>query len=103
MTDTEFLKAMIERGTRAQDGYFHYVHLVAVLLPKHLHEALKQLYHGPVWDGDVISKANRSELFTLGLALRVCCKGEQGYTGATYFGGSVSKEIEDIRTGKVGA
>lgn len=103
MTDKEFLKELIKRGQSAEEGYFQYVHLVACLLDKRLHEQLEQLVNGPVWDGDVISKSLRDELFDLGLAIRVCCKGEQGYTGAKYFGGSVVKRIKEIKTGKVGA
>ena len=101
--DQAFLRELIDRGTRAQDGYFEYAHIAACLLPNDLHESLRQLVNGPVWDGDVISKHCRDALLSFGLAVRVCFKGEQGHTGATYFGYSVSKRIEEIRTGKVGA
>lgn len=48
-------------------------------------EVLRQLlFHGPVWDGDVCSKAARGDLFDWGLAVRCCFKGEQGYTAASY-------------------
>lgn len=48
-------------------------------------ECLSQLLlNGPVWDGDITSKSDRGELFNLGLAVRCCFKGEQGYTAATY-------------------
>lgn len=103
MDDRDFLKALIERGKTADEGYFHYAHIVACLLPKNLREQLKQLVNGPIWDGDVISKADRSELFQLGLAVRVCCKGEQGYTGAVYFAHTVLSHMEDIRVGKIAA
>jgi len=42
------------------------------------------LFHGPVYDGDVCSKVARDSLFPLGLAVRCCFKGEQGYTAASY-------------------
>lgn len=103
MSDKEFLKALIARGQSAQDGYFQYAHLAACLLDRRLYEQLRQLVNGPVWDGDVISKADRGELFELGLAIRVCFKGEQGYTGATYFAYSVAKIAEEIRVGKIAA
>lgn len=103
MSDAEFLKELIRRGQSADEGYFHYAHIVACLLDKRLHEQLRQLINGPVYDGDVISKSNRGDLFSLGLALRVCCKGEQGFTGATYFAASVMKIAEEIRVGKVAA
>lgn len=55
-------------------------------------EALKQLVEtGPVWDGDVISKASRDELLDAGLASRACVRGEQGYTVANYRGWDVLK------------
>ena len=103
MTNKEFLKELIARGQGADDGYFHYAHLAACLLDKRLHGQLRQLVNGPVWDGDVISKSDRGELFELGLAIRVCHKGEQGYTGATYFAYSVLKCAEDIKAGRIAA
>lgn len=56
-----------------------------------LHQLVEQ---GPVWDGNVISKSDRDELLTLGLASRVCVKGEQGYTAANYRGWGVLKAAE---------
>jgi hypothetical protein len=103
VTDLELLKELISKGEHADDGYFHYAHLAACLLPKHLHESLRQLVNGPVYDGDVISKSMRGELFRLGLAIRVCVKGEQGYTGATYFAFSLLKCFEDIKAGRIAA
>jgi hypothetical protein len=101
--DHQFLAEVIARGQRASDGYFQYAHIAACLLPKHLHESLRQLINGPVWDGNVVSKSCRDELLGLGLALRVCHKGEQGHTGATYFAYSVMKVADEIRTGRIGA
>lgn len=101
--DTDFLRELIARGQRATDGYFEFAHIVACLLPHDLHEPLRQLVNGPVWDGDVISKQCRDALLSFGLASRVCCKGEQGFTAATYFGYSVLKKIDSIRTGQVAA
>lgn len=103
MTDNEFLKELVQRGSRADDGYFQYVHLVAVNLPKRLHEQLSQLVQNPVWDGDVISKSYRNELIDIGLAIRVCAHNQQGYTGATYFAWSVMNTVNDIKEGEVGA
>ena len=101
MKDIEFLKELIKRAENTVDGYFQYAHVVAVTLEKRLHDQLNQLVGGPVWDGDVLSKSLRDELIGLGLAMRVCCKGEQGYTGATYFSFSVMKIIGEIKSGKV--
>ncbi|KVN83456.1 hypothetical protein [Burkholderia ubonensis] len=41
---------------------------------------------GPLWDGDVPSKAGRNKLIEWGLATRVVVNGEEGYTAATYAG-----------------
>lgn len=50
-----------------------------------LEEQLFQLVrHGPVWDGDVLSKSARDALLQAGLAVRVVVQGEFGYTAATY-------------------
>lgn len=42
--------------------------------------------HGPLWDGDVPSKAGRDDLIARRLAVRVVFKGQDGYTAATYAG-----------------
>lgn len=53
-------------------------------------EQLAQLINkGPVWDGDVISKAHRGDLIRWRLASRVMVKGKWGYTAATYLGGHI--------------
>lgn len=54
-----------------------------------LRQFFSVLFRGPVWDGNVISKCDRSDLIDYGLAVRCCFMGEQGYTAATYLGGSV--------------
>lgn len=102
ITNDQFLKELIERGEKTDDGYFQYAHIIACLLDKRLHEQLEQLVNGPIWDGDVICKCYRNGLIELGLAIRVCCKGEQGYTGATYFADTILKAIKEIKTGKRG-
>ena len=54
---------------------------------KRLHEQLWQLHaHGPLWDGDVICKSDRSELLDIGACAKVCVKGEDGFNACTYFG-----------------
>ena len=60
---------------------------------------LNQLVNGPVWDGDIISKTDRDELIELKLAVRVCCKGEEGYTGATYTGYTINKKYKEFKNG----
>lgn len=55
-----------------------------------LHEQLYQLHsRGPVWDGDVISKSDRSALLDIGACAKVCVKGEDGFNACTYFGRSL--------------
>jgi hypothetical protein len=41
---------------------------------------------GPLWDGDVPSKAGRDALIAKGLAVRVVVKGQDGWQAATYQG-----------------
>lgn len=103
MEEIELTQQLVKAGEKADEGYFDYAAVVARRLPKHLHESLQQLIDGPVWDGDVISKAYRSELFELGLAVRVCLKGEQGYTGATYFAYTVMRMAAEIADGMRGS
>jgi len=47
---------------------------------------------GPLWDGDVPSKAGRDDLIKAGLAVRVIVLGEDGHTAATYLGRNAYKE-----------
>ena len=103
MNDAEFVKELVRRGSNTSDRYFQYAHLVAVMLDKALLESLEQLVDGPVHDGNVISKQSRNELLSIGLAMRVCRDGNQGFTGATYFAYSVNKVAKDIKSGNVGS
>jgi hypothetical protein len=75
------------------DGkWFSYAGIVWDGLTEGEREQLKQLlFHGPVWDGSVISKSDRNALMSYGLATRCCFMGEQGYTAATYAAFSVHK------------
>lgn len=98
--DLDFIKDCVNRGENASDGYFEYAHIVAINIPRDVHGTLNQLVHGPTSDGDIISKSMRGFLFEIGLAVRVCHKGEQGFTGATYFAYSVNEIINKIKSGK---
>ena len=53
---------------------------------KSLHDSLAQLKHGPIWDGDVVSKWDRDTLCQIGACVKVSMKGEQGYNACSYFG-----------------
>lgn len=48
---------------------------------------------GPLWDGDVPSKAGRDSLLSQGLAVRVIVKGEDGWQAATYAGRDAYKAM----------
>lgn len=75
------------------DKYFAYGAIAWDGLTPTEREQLKQLlFHGPIWDGSVISKVNRDQLIDYGLATRCCFMGEQGYTAATYLAYSVHKQ-----------
>lgn len=47
---------------------------------------------GPLWDGDIPSKADRDSLIEQGLAIRVVVNGEDGWTAATYQGRDAYKQ-----------
>lgn len=77
----------------SDDGYFTYGTIVWDALSSAQREVLRQLlFQGPVWDGNVPSKAARDDLIGYGLATRCCFMGEQGYTAATYIAYSVFKQ-----------
>lgn len=98
---SKVIKSLIEMADNGQDEkYFEIVKAIALIFPKNLIAQLGQLVRGPVWDGDVMSKSQRSELFDMGIAIRVCAKGEQGYTGAKYIGFSILKEINALENAK---
>lgn len=92
----EIIKGLVELAESGEDKYFEAVHAIALIFPPNLKEQLRQLVNGPVWDGDVISKSHRGELFDMNIATRVCAKGEQGYTGARYVGYSILKKMVEI-------
>lgn len=48
---------------------------------------------GPLWDGDVPSKAGRNSLLEKGLAVRVVVKGDDGWQAATYAGRDAYKAM----------
>ena len=100
---SEVIKTLIERAENREEDYFSTVQAIALIFPRRLKGQLAQLVGGPVWDGDVMSKAHRGELFEIGIAIRVCCKGEQGFTGARYIGYSILREIEELDKSKEGA
>ena len=53
-------------------------------------DTLLALWRGnPVEDGDIPSKVGRDALLSLGLAVRCCVCGEQGYTAASYLAGTL--------------
>lgn len=91
-TPDSIIKQLI-RDIDEDNNYFEYIDKIATIFPKNLIEQLEQLINGPVEDGDIISKADRVRLFYMGIAIRVCSKGEQGYTGAKYVGYSILKRL----------
>lgn len=96
MSRTEIIRELVDQSRTSDDSYFDICKAIALIFPKNIAEQLEQLVNGPIWDGDIISKADRSLLFDMGLAIRVCHKGEQGYTGATYTAFSILKEIKKL-------
>lgn len=85
----------LEHSKAGNDLYFEISEAIALIFPRCLKEQLQQLVNGPIWDGDIISKNHRGILFEMDLVTRVCCKGEQGYTGARYIAYSVLKKIKE--------
>lgn len=90
----------LERSKAGSDLYFEIVEAIALIFPRCLKEQLKQLVDGPIWDGNIISKNHRGILFEMGIATRVCCKGEQGYTGSKYIGYSILKKMKEQQNAK---
>lgn len=83
------IKAMRENDSK----YFAYGAIAWDGLTPSEREQLRQLlFHGPVYDGYIISKTDRNQLIEYGLAVRCCFMGEQGYTAATYLAYSVHKQ-----------
>jgi hypothetical protein len=75
------------RATMSDERYRSLCLELSCVLTKAQLESLAQLVKdGPVWDGDVVSKATRDELLELKLASRAVVKGQEGYTVANYVG-----------------
>ena len=96
MNRTEIIRELVDQSRTSDDSYFDICKAIALIFPKNIVEQLEQLVNGPIWDGDIISKADRSVLFDMCLAIRVCHKGEQGYTGATYTASTILREIKKL-------
>lgn len=94
------IRQLVELEKTAEDLYFEIVEAIALIFPRCLKEQLQQLVNGPIWDGNIISKNHRGILFEMGLAMRVCCKGEQGHTGAKYIAYSILKKMKENQRAK---
>ena len=79
----------ISAEEQGSDRYSNLVKTLKELIAPRLDQLEQLIKHGPVDDGDVIAKSHRDDLLNWGLATRVCCKGQQGYTAATYRGWNV--------------
>lgn len=91
--------AMVTQMDQCDDHYACLCTALYILCSGAERETLTALVTlGPIWDGDIPSKASRDELLTLGLASRACVKGEQGYTVANYRGWDVWRT--KVREGK---
>ncbi len=86
--ELQALSDEVWRGEPLPDGRYQQIcEQMHALLTKGQLESLAQLVkYGPVWDGDIVSKATRGELFDLYLASRAVYRGKEGYTVANYFG-----------------
>lgn len=90
---TQQVHSAIASMNEGDGKYFSYGAIVWDGLTPGEREQLKQLlFQGPIWDGCVISKSDRSQLIKYGLATRCCFMGEQGYTAATYLAFSVHEQ-----------
>ena len=93
------IKQLVDKAHTDDDElYFSIADSIANKLTPTQAECLEQLVNGPVWDGDLISKSTNSELIHCDLAVRVCCRGEQGFTGSPYIGYTVLKRLQVIKT-----
>ena len=94
------IKGLVNKAALKPDIYFIIVNDIVSIFPEELCETLTQLVDGPVHDGMIISKYDRDILIDMGIAIRVCCNGEQGFTGSRYIGYTILKAInerEDLR------
>lgn len=90
----DFIRKLIDKA-HLSDNYDEAVEALVFVFPKSHIESLRLLVDGPVHDGDVISKRERDDLIDMGIGIRVCYKGEQGFTGAKYIGYSILKAIDN--------
>lgn len=95
-TRIEKIEQLVEEARSREGNYFDTVETIALLFPSALREQLKQLVNGPVYDGNIISKGERGVLFDMGIAIRVCKGGKQGYTGSKYIGFSILKKLKEL-------
>lgn len=84
---------LVDHGLHCDALYFENAEQIYFILRKigHLESLLQLFRNGPIWDGDVISKSKRNDLIRWKLATRCCYKADDGYTAATYYGGTVAR------------
>lgn len=91
------IKSLVEIAQQDdEDDYFNIISSIAFIFPRYLIGQLKQLVKNPTWDGDVVCKSHRDELLIMGIATRICCNGEQGYTAAKYIAYCILNQINKI-------
>lgn len=84
------------RSARDDDFDALLVDIRLALSASHREQLQQLIRQGPVWDGDVISKADRGDLIRWGLAARVIVKGKDGFTAATYRGAHVMSDRVEV-------
>lgn len=93
----EFERHIRDHFNHAFGGESWADHVNAKVISKKLsgeaREVLCQIVRSPKFDGDVISKSGKSELFSHGLILRICNSNNYGDNAANLLGWLVYKEL----------
>lgn len=93
----EYLKQHFNNAFSETESVYEYVEakVVAKKLSGEAREVLEQIVKEPKYDGDVVSKSGKSELFKYKLILRIANKNDFGDNAANSLGFLVWKELQN--------
>ena len=84
------------------DEYLKQARSILESLDRDTVETLEQIVrHGPIWDGNLISKHHRDILLEAGLIVKICFKYEDGYQAASFHGKQVLNQNYTIKVSYV--
>ena len=93
--ELDYLTDLLTTIDQCDEKYNSTLQMIATHLFSHKDALYQLVQHGPIEDGDGISKSLRDDLIRWKLASRGILRGSQGYTYATYRGWNLLKILNE--------